>query len=549
MMGKKVRSSTKLDARIARALFLVLAGLNIAQLGLVGTGAGRKFSAAEDALSGEDLGRAKAVLVSEAESLLAVSREFGAWDETRQYTLGLDPSYPERNFNDEWLKAAGLDIIVIINPDMEPAYVWTRDAAFPVDPEPEVCKLGQVDLSQPRTFYERVGGSLTMIAVWPVTNTAMDQESAGAVIFGMVLGERMLASMAEKTGLPARVAGSVPEDALWRQFGGPDSKDYVWDRGEERVLSLPMFGYDGSETARLEVYRERTIHGLLRSYLRQLSLALFVTVGITALVLLYRVRLIVVRPLERVISHLLACEREGRVVGTLDLGKAAGRNDEIGKAADWIDALLMTLEKRRAELEGANAELKRLASVDPLTGLANRRSFELHARKEFRRLARDRRDQSRRFCTSALLCDIDHFKPYNDRYGHQAGDACLRAVAYALAGEIFRPADVVCRYGGEEFILLLPGTDEAGARVVADRLLEAVRALGIPHEASPVASVVTISIGAATTGFEGEDADLHGLIGLADKALYMAKAEGRNRMVFMKDPAECNGDADAPDLT
>ncbi|MBA3943893.1 MAG: diguanylate cyclase [Herpetosiphonaceae bacterium] len=175
------------------------------------------------------------------------------------------------------------------------------------------------------------------------------------------------------------------------------------------------------------------------------------------------------------------------------------------------------------QLEAANQLLHHLSLTDGLTGVANRRHFDqvlmiewTHARRTGTQLA-------------LLLIDIDYFKPYNDRYGHQAGDDCLRRVAAAFAGAVMRMGDLVARYGGEEFAIILPQIDREGACMIAERLRHAVMELAIHHPESSVRDVVTVSIGVAALVVGRDDSPAR-LITLADQALYQAKREGRNRV-------------------
>jgi diguanylate cyclase (GGDEF)-like protein len=162
----------------------------------------------------------------------------------------------------------------------------------------------------------------------------------------------------------------------------------------------------------------------------------------------------------------------------------------------------------------AQVALKSLASVDALTGLRNRRSFDLKFDEECRRAQRTGMP------VSLLMIDIDHFKGFNDHFGHQAGDDCLMQIASVLRGELLRPDDLAARYGGEEFGVILPMTPLEGAKVVAERLLAAVEGLLIPHPASPC-GVVTLSVGAASAG--SESLTPASLLASADAALYRAK--------------------------
>jgi diguanylate cyclase (GGDEF)-like protein len=186
---------------------------------------------------------------------------------------------------------------------------------------------------------------------------------------------------------------------------------------------------------------------------------------------------------------------------------------------------LLTLRERlrSAQLQSDKRRLGRLATLDTLTALANRRGFNMHLRRLVRR--------PRAGQVSVLIADIDFFKQYNDRYGHHQGDVCLRRVAAALSRVPTRAGDLIARLGGEEFAVVLPGTDRDAALAMAERMRQAVSGLAIPHETSPVAPHVTISVGAATGDQLQEEAAGGGLLAAADDALYKAKKAGRNRVV------------------
>jgi diguanylate cyclase (GGDEF)-like protein len=169
--------------------------------------------------------------------------------------------------------------------------------------------------------------------------------------------------------------------------------------------------------------------------------------------------------------------------------------------------------------------LEKLALLDGLTEIPNRHSFETLLQKEWRRCMRSRKE------FSCLMIDIDFFKPYNDHYGHGAGDECLRQIATALKNALKRPGDFVARYGGEEFAVLLPETGCEGAVITAEEIRSAVRRLALKHDYSEVMDIVTISIGAACI-VPGEDTSPRGFIDMADRMLYKAKLSGRDRVVF-----------------
>jgi diguanylate cyclase (GGDEF)-like protein len=182
-----------------------------------------------------------------------------------------------------------------------------------------------------------------------------------------------------------------------------------------------------------------------------------------------------------------------------------------------------TVERERRLLDHAES-LRARSYVDGLTGIANRRYFDVALDRELRRAQRLGGK------LSLLLTDIDSFKAYNDHFGHQAGDTCLSAVAQALASRLKRPADVAARYGGEEFAAILPDTDAAQARQLAETIREYVASLKLPHAPGAVRPYVTLSIGVASID-KGRLDDAKALIEAADKALYAAKRGGRDRVV------------------
>jgi diguanylate cyclase (GGDEF)-like protein len=182
------------------------------------------------------------------------------------------------------------------------------------------------------------------------------------------------------------------------------------------------------------------------------------------------------------------------------------------------------VQQRTAELDAANRRLEALSMTDALTGVANRRSFDAALAAEWDRAFRSGAP------LSLILVDVDHFKAYNDTYGHQGGDDCLRDVAAAMQQVMTRATDLIARYGGEEFAVLLPGSTAAEANVNAERLRRAVEAAALPHRSSSAADIVTISVGAATVTPAAGSAQPN-LIRAADEALYRAKREGRNRVV------------------
>lgn len=184
-----------------------------------------------------------------------------------------------------------------------------------------------------------------------------------------------------------------------------------------------------------------------------------------------------------------------------------------------------TLERQNRQLQLTIAHLKQLVYVDGLTGLANRRCFEISLDTEARRAVRNGNP------LTLMLCDVDHFKHYNDRFGHQCGDEVLRRLAEVLSRQCRRAGDIAARYGGEEFALLLPSVGPAETAAVADRLHRNVATLSVRHPGGACSNRITVSLGIATlhsrTPCRPSD-----LVRAADRALYRAKGTGRNRTEY-----------------
>lgn len=202
------------------------------------------------------------------------------------------------------------------------------------------------------------------------------------------------------------------------------------------------------------------------------------------------------------------------------------QNTELAQAnqtlEDRVAQRTEQLEAANQKLQKAYVQLEAHSRMDGLLQIANCKYFDVRLKEAWASALR------RKEPLGLLMIDVDHFKRYNDSYGHPAGDACLQAVAQAVQGAMLRETDLVARYGGEELAVILPDTDAAGVVAVAKRVVAAVAAQAIPHRASDAATVVTVSVGAASD----QPADKHHegrLVEQADAALYSAKASGRNR--------------------
>ena len=209
-----------------------------------------------------------------------------------------------------------------------------------------------------------------------------------------------------------------------------------------------------------------------------------------------------------------------------DCGKCNELAKEYGKLLKQLRRATKISDKTMQSLNTSKLDLLDKVHFDVLTGIYNRRFLEERLELLIKSIARSSGE------LSVLMLDIDYFKIYNDTYGHSEGDTCLKTVAETIAGSLSRADDFVARYGGEEFTVVLPDTDQVGARIIAERILESIRLKNIPHEKNKAADCVTISIGITTNEVahtqNGED-----YIKQADKALYKSKQNGRNKYTYI----------------
>lgn len=251
------------------------------------------------------------------------------------------------------------------------------------------------------------------------------------------------------------------------------------------------------------------------------SAALFIMLLVTLVCFLYVINYWILRRLRSL------NETIERIENTADysIRSHLPGSDELSQLGKGFNRLIEFVADKSGELKNANQKLEAMANQDILTGVANRRRFDEFLSLQWWAAQREQ-------CSvSLLMCDIDHFKAFNDHFGHQAGDSTLTSVAQIIDSAASRPMDLCCRYGGEEFGVVLGGTDEAGAAAVAERIQASLRTSRIAHAAPGCHQYVSLSIGVSTLapvpGLKPET-----LISKADAALYRAKEKGRNRTEF-----------------
>lgn len=305
--------------------------------------------------------------------------------------------------------------------------------------------------------------------------------------------------------------------ALLRQALGTEMSGVVMDTlpdGEEYFIAFKRLSGNVSEMFVIATQPGERVLSPMLNIIRDNILQFIITMLIVIAALWVGLGHWVLRPLQRLadtMAHVRAGRADMRVEGM-------GPSKEFFTIGESFNAMLTTLEK-------SEKRLKQLAENDPLLGIPNRRLLDETLHNEWRRMSRDNEP------LSLLMIDVDLFKNYNDHYGHQAGDECLKRVSNTICDVVNRPADFVARYGGEEFVVLLPATESRGARQIAEAIQTALERIYIPHATSDVAEHVTLSIGISCV-IPSPSEHVDSLVANADQAMYRAKKAGRNRIEY-----------------
>jgi len=237
---------------------------------------------------------------------------------------------------------------------------------------------------------------------------------------------------------------------------------------------------------------------------------------------------------QKIFDDALLYSAEIKNGAPFNVSKYSELADEYGILLKQFRKLTIISDRTTVSLNTSKHELLDKVYYDSLTCIYNRRFLEENMKRIIRTFSRS---ESK---LSVLMVDIDFFKKFNDTYGHSKGDFCLKSVAQAIADSLSRGSDFVARYGGEEFVVLLVDTDESGARFIANKILNSVIELKIPHEKSDISDILTVSIGVTTCNIEHTHRN-EDYLKIADKALYQSKQNGRNRYTFVDFMEENNG--------
>lgn len=482
----------------------------------------------------------------EVERLSTISYDWSDWVDTYEFIAGNDPNYPDRNLSEESFTPFDIRYFALVDSSLN--IVWDmqfeRDGGYPaaLDSAPDAQHfLNLIEKNKPtldlaidqdQRVVDGIGWAkeLYLYSLRPVFNEGEPLQTNGYLIMVRFMDKHALNSISQELMLPIELHPLVAT---------PYSRATILSRTKARIQGTKLITLsDGTELwASTQKENKITQAGRASS---NLALSVLISSGLIAfLIFQILIQRLFFRPLKKLTNH---------VNGIVDSGDYSrrthvDRGDEIGCLGRSFDTVMGVVDRERNrleeanhalserqtqletiqfELENANRSLEELALTDSLTGLANRRSLELRLEQNWGMLERANQE------LSLIMVDVDYFKRFNDRHGHQKGDECLQRVADILASVCRRSIDLAARFGGEEFILVLPGVSSAGACEIAMRIQIAMEKLGMPHGESAVHSNVTVSMGIACC-IPKQDEHIESLIKSADQALYKAKQNGRNQ--------------------
>ena len=462
--------------------------------------------------------------------LATTTQDWGNWDDMYNYVHYRNKSFENSNLTVANLSNTSLTSILIIDPNGKPVYsvavpsqVATGDSIY----DDKTLNLFTSTNGSPCGFI-KLQRQLQIVCWHSIRHSNGKGPPAGTLVMSRNFDNEMLGRIRTQVGFDISIIGNYLShaDEVWKiesQKYLVNPSIYVNFNESSADLIFPVLDVFNQPVASFQVSFLREIFNQVNNlYYKTILIFCFVALAMAA-ILFFSIQYILIKPLVSYQKQLSTFRTKKNWNSHLRIRS----KDEIGKLGTEINTLLEVICKQLHELE-------HLSLTDSLTSLANRRSFDLRLQTECARIKRKKGK------LSLIIIDIDFFKQYNDHYGHAAGDRVIQAVADCIKSTVRRSIDVRARInldklqssriGGEEFAILLPDTDEAGARHIIKLLFNELKLRNLPHEKSQTATVVTISAGVTSTDSAGCTPET--LFEQADQALYAAKLGGRNRFII-----------------
>lgn len=480
----------------------------------------------------EDVTRVIYGLNSELRYVKIIISDWGDWDELYQFSLNRQQAFHTKNLGKQQLKTASLSVLQIISLQNE-IISYSQQGLNPqqaltfFSPQKNHAELTTL-LQQPE---KRVCGFLKtkaglMSTCWrAILHSDGSGPASGIVMMGRLIEAPHLQLIREGSQLPFSIEPTSPSTSIrWPLKNVPNGfishKVSVQFSDKTLTLHYPIFDTAQQHIYNIQLIIPRKTLAEGRGIIQSISIQLVSIAMLCCAILIIYVHYTLVRPLKTLQTTLSQVRAEHSWSTLIK----QGRDDEIGQLGQEINGLLEVIHSQVEHLEN-------LSLTDSLCNLANRRSFDLRLCQELNRCQRLKQP------LALLMIDIDFFKQYNDHYGHPAGDLALQTVSNTLKSVFLRLTDLPARIGGEEFAVLLPNTDEAGALQIARTLQASLKHCAIPHKASKVSNILTISMGLAIHRPQQAQTAAE-LIAHADQLLYQAKKAGRNQIcTHLNDPS------------
>lgn len=478
--------------------------------------------------------------------------DWAAWDDTYEFVQEPTSEYEAANLIITSFTGSNLNTIQYYDPNGNK--VWGE--SYDMNTE-ELLDIAEFDsdslpLDHPVLLHEKENVPLDEITVTgvfltnqgpllissrPIITSNYEGPIQGSLVMGRLMNEDLIETFVEQTGVDfvlwALDDEDIPKDARTALGKISEDEPVVFEKRSDELLQLYTSLDDIQGKPALLLRADIPRHIMARGTgAVQFALISALIASFLLLAALYiSLQRIVVGPITRMTSRVVTIIEGNELSRRLE----EGSSDEIGTLSHEFNEMVGRLSERTENLEGANRrlideisqrkraelELEHLSRTDGLTEISNRRVFDEVLEQEFRAAMRSGTS------LGLIMIDIDHFKQYNDHYGHQAGDDCLKRVAATAKTMARRPRDLPTRYGGEEFAIILVDTDIEGAQTMAENIRASTEALSIEHAHSDTADHVTISLGVASM-VPSRDSTADALLAKADKALYAAKESGRN---------------------
>jgi diguanylate cyclase (GGDEF)-like protein len=462
----------------------------------------KRFALLEEGIMEQQISRVANGLADELERLDAKARSEATWNDMYNYIVNRNPGFYGDNYTYAGLSPAYIDVLGILDQQGNPLHLDLLDykkqrleslianKSFTFFSRQTLLWLGHIN-GQSFSVSRNMGLVMTkkgvlLLASRPILSSDGYGPSRGTVIVGRFLNKSVLKKLERDSNLQLSLVKNT------------DIKQQKLKQPTSQVQNTNNSDYIRQAPQTIQVLNQQSIAGYI-SLIDPIGVNIHVLSGIAP-------RLEYAEG-ERVLNQFTVILFViGSLLGTI------------------ISLLIDNLIQNNQRIQKANQELTRLANLDGLTLLANRRNFENHFQKQWKQAVQGQ------YSLTLILCDVDYFKAYNDTYGHQAGDDCLRKIAQVIGQTAIDSDDLVARYGGEEFAVILPNKDITLGLVVAEKMLYLVRELQLPHAKSSISPYVSLSIGVASI-IPTQETLPESLIEQSDLALYTAKSQGRNQIV------------------